>query len=140
MLAILIFHMQLKRKLFYFVELSCFFPPKYLEIKLASRQTFQIWILYTGKPFYEINKNHVQWRVQKNALRNLPIWTFFCRKKYLLACMYYMHIILRIDCNVCKVFLHFVPIFGHFWWFFYIPLSTLSGRSPLSKIIKNDQK
>ena len=57
-----------------------FFPPKYLEIKLV-RQIFQIWILYTGKPFYEINKNHVQWRVQKNALRNLPIWTFFVRKK-----------------------------------------------------------
>ena len=75
--------------LFCWVELF-FFPPKYLEIKLVSRQKFQIWIFYTGKPFYEINKNHVQWRVQKNALRNLPIWTFLSgkiQKKILFVCI-----------------------------------------------------
>ena len=98
--------------LFYWVELF-FFPPKYLEIKLVSRQIFQIWILYTGKPFYEINKNHVQWRVQKNALRNLPIWTFFVWKKYkkkyyLLACTMYLlsaYVVMFRFCNQLFPFL-----------------------------------
>ena len=119
----------------YFILLSwvVFFPPKYLEIKLVSWQIFQIWILYTGKPFYEINKNHVQWRVQKNALRNLPIWTFFVWKKYkkkyyLLACTMYLlsaYVVMFRFCNQLFPFLKLLKNFSPFWKCLFSELAKL---------------